>query len=118
MEKRGDTGFGAADGYAGEALAGLEELETGGAVKAMRLVGKVLGDFVLSFSDEFGGGGGRGGTEVGGEVGNGEVGFVADGGDDGELAGDDGAGDALGVEGGEVFKRATAAGEDDEIDEA
>ena len=118
VEQGGDTRLGAADGQAGEALAGLEELEAGGAFETVGLVGEVLGDFVLGLGDEFGGGGGRGCAEVGGEVGDGEVGFVADGGDDGELAGDDGAGDALGVEGGEVFKRAAAAGEDDEVDEA
>ena len=35
----------------------------------------------------------------------------------GSARGDDGAGDALGVEGGQVFERAAAAGEDDEVDE-
>ena len=118
VEERGDSGFGAADGDAGEALAGLEELEAGGAFEAVRLIGEVLGDLVLSFSDELGGGGGGWGAEVGGKVGDGEVGFVANGGDDGEFAGDDGAGYALGVEGSEVFERASAAGEDDEIDES
>ena len=113
VEERGDAGLGATDGDTGEALARLEKLKAGGAFEAVLLVGEVLGDFVLGFCDEFGGGGGRGGTEVGNEVGDGEVGFVADGGDDGELAGDDGAGDALGVEGGEVFERSAATGEDD-----
>ena len=85
VQKRGDAGLGAADGQAGEALAGLQELEAGGAFETVGLVGEVLGDLVLGFGDELGGGGGRGGAEVGGEVGDGEVGFVADGGDDGEL---------------------------------
>ena len=118
VEERGDAGFGAADGQAGEALVGLKELEAGGALETVGLVGEVLGDLVLGFGDELGGGGRGGGAEVGGEVGDGEVGFVADGGDDGEAGGDDGAGDALGVEGGKIFERATAAGEDDEIDKA
>ena len=116
MQERGDAGLGAADGHAGEALTGLEKLEARGTFEAVLLVGQVLGDLVLGFGDELGGGGGRGGAEVGGEVGDGEVGFVADGGDNGELAGDDGAGNAFGVEGGKVFKRAAAAGEDDEVD--
>ena len=42
----------------------------------------MLGDFVLGLGDELGGGRGSGSAEVGGEVGDGEVGFVADGGDD------------------------------------
>ena len=117
MQKRGDARLGAADGQAGEALAGLEELEAGGAVKAVRLSGEMLGDVVLGLGDELGGGGGGGGAEVGDEVGDGEVGFVADGGDDGEARGDDGAGHGFAVEGGQVFERAAAAGEDDEVDE-
>ncbi len=78
----------------------------------------MLGDLVLCFCDELGGGGGSGGAQVRGEVGDGEVGFMADGGDDGQARGGDGAGNALGVEGGQVFKRASAAGEDDDVDEA
>ena len=116
VEKRGHAGLGAADGETGEALVGLKELEAAGAFETVGLVGEMLGDFVLGLGDELGGGGGRGGAEVGGEVGDGEVGLVADGGDDGELGGDDGAGDAFGVEGGEIFKRASAPGEDDEVD--
>ena len=118
MEERGDARFGAADGYTGKALMGLQELEAGGAFDAVGLVGEVFGDFVLGLGDELGGSGGRGGAEVGGEVGDGEVGFVADGGDNGKFAGDDGAGNTLGVEGGEVFEGAAAAGEDDEVDKS
>ncbi len=118
VQERGDARLGAADGQAVEALAGLKELEAGGALETVGVGGDVLGELVLGFGDELGGGGRSGGAEVGGEVGDGEVGFVADGGDDGETGGDDGAGDALGVEGGEVFKRAAAAGQDDEVDEA
>ena len=117
VEERGDAGLGAGDGQVGEALAGLQELEADGAGKTVELGGQVLGDFVLGFGDELGGGGWGGGAEVGGEVGDGEVGFMADGGDDGKARGGDGAGDALGVEGGQVFKRAAAAGEDDDVDE-
>ena len=86
VNERGDARFGAADGQAGEALVGLQKLEAGGAFETVGLVGEMLGDLVLGFGDELGGGGGRGGAEVGGEVGDGEVGFVADGGDDGESA--------------------------------
>jgi hypothetical protein len=70
---------------------------------------------MLGSGDELGGGGWGGGAEVGDEVGDGEVGLVADGGDDGELAGGDGAGEGLVVEGGEVFERAPATGDEDEV---
>ncbi len=40
---------------------------------------------------------------------------MADGGDDGELAGGDGAGQGLVVEGGEVFEGAAASCDDDEV---
>ena len=59
---------------------------------------------------------GVGGAEVGDEVCDGEVGFVADGGDDGDVRGGDGAGEGFVVEGPEVFGGAAAAGEDDEVD--
>ena len=77
----------------------------------------MLGDFVLGLGDELGGGRGSGSAKVGGEVGDGEVGFVADGGDDGEWRGGDGSGNALGIEGGQIFQRSTAAGEDNDVDE-
>ena len=118
VKKRGDAGFGAGDGDARETLAGLEELEAAGAFEAGIEAGEVLGDAVLGLGDELGGGRGRGRAEVGDEVGDGEVGFVADGGDHGNLGGGDGAGDALGVEGGQVFKRAAAAGDDDDVDQS
>jgi hypothetical protein len=66
--------------------------------------------------DLFGGGAGCGGAEVSGEVGNGEVDFVADSADDGKFGGDDGAGGEFFVEGPEVFEAAAAAGEEDEVE--
>jgi len=93
-------------------------VETAGPLEAVPEGFEVVGDFVLGFGDEFGGGRGGGGAEVGGEVGDGEVGFVADGGDDGDFRGRDGAGEEFAVEGGEVFERAAAAGDDDDIDGA
>ncbi len=80
------------------------QLEACGAFESMRLRGEVIGDFVLGFGDELGGCRWCWGAKIGNEIGDGEVGFVADGGDDGELGGDDGSGYALGIEGGEVFK--------------
>ena len=84
VKKRGDAGFGAGDGDAGEALAGLKELEVAAAFQAGIEAGEVLCDAVLGLGDELGGGGRRGRAQVGDEVGDGEVGFVADGGDDGK----------------------------------
>ena len=43
----------------------------------------MLGDLVLGFGNQLGGGGRRGSAQVGDEVGDGEVGLVADGGNDG-----------------------------------
>ncbi len=86
VEKRGDARLRSADGQAGEALAGLQELEAGGALKAVGVGGEMLGDLVLGFGDELGGGGGGGGAEVGGKVGDGEVGFMAYRGNDGKAA--------------------------------
>ncbi len=95
VKKRGDTGFGAGDGNAGQTLPGLEELEAAGALEAGVEAGEVLGDAVLGLGDELGGGRRGGRAEVGDEVSDGEVGFVAYGGDHRNLGGGDGAGDAL-----------------------
>ena len=118
MQQCGHAGFGAADGQAGEPLAGLQKLEARGAGEAMILAGQALGDLMLRFGNQFGGGGGGGGAQVGDEIGDGEVGLVAYRGDDGEAARCDRAGDALAVEGGQVFERASAAGQDNHVREA
>ncbi len=62
-----------------------------------------------------GGGGRRGGAHVGGEIGDGEIGLVADAGDDGNGAGGNGARDGFFVESPEVFERAAAAREDENV---
>ena len=118
MEESGDARLCAVcRGGAGEALACSEELEAVGTGKAVKLGGEMLLDLVLGLGYQLGCGGRGGGAEVGGEVGDGEVSFMADGGDDGEIGGGDGAGYGLRVEGGQIFKRAAAAGDDDEVDE-
>src|SRR4029450_5192379 len=68
--------------------------------------------------DGLGGGGGRGRAGVGYEVSDREVGFVAEAGDDRHGAGVHGASDDLFIEGPELLDRATAAGEDDDVDAA
>ena len=79
-------------------------------------VGEGAGVVFLAAAEEFGGGRGRGGAEVGDEVGDGLVGFVADGGDGGDAGGGDGARDDFLVEGPEVFEGAAAAADDDGVE--
>ena len=61
------------------------------------------------FGDLFGGGAGRGGAEIGGEIADGEIDFVADRADDWKFGGDDGAGSQFFVKGPQVFKAAAAS---------
>ena len=59
--------------------------------------------------DELGGRGGRGRAQIGDKIGDGEIGFVADGGDNGHFRCANGAGDCFFVEGPQIFERAAAA---------
>ncbi len=61
---------------------------------------------------QFGGGGGGRRAHVGDEVADRYVRFMADGADDGRLAGSHGAGNDFLVEAPEVFQRAAATGQD------
>src|ERR1022692_2254976 len=74
--------------------------------------GDAVEQFLAGADDHLGGGRGRGGAQVGDEIGDGHVGFMAHGGHDRYGAARDGAGDSFFVEGPEVFKRAAAAGHD------
>ncbi len=117
IEQGSHARFNTADGQMREALAGLQKLEARGAIQAVRLRGQMLGDLVLGLGDEFGSSGRRGRTKVGDEVGNGEVGLVAHCRNHGKPARRNRARDLLAVEGGEVFKRAATARDNNEIDE-
>ena len=64
---------------------------------------------------EFGRFAGGGGANVGGEVTQGDVDFVADGGDDGDSRGEDGPDDRFFVERPQVLDTAAAAGDDDTV---
>ena len=65
---------------------------------------------------QFGGSGRRGGAHVGAEVGDGEVGLVADAGDDRHAAADDRARHHFFVEAPQVFDRAAAAAHQQHVD--
>ena len=106
------------DANAGKGVGRLHEAIAGGAENALIEGVYTVSDIVQGGGDEFGGGRGRGSAQIGDEVCDGEVGLVADGGDDGKLGVEDGLGEELGVERCEVFERAAAAGNDDDVDGA
>ena len=84
--------------------------------RAACLQGRQLGEpFVLVGAGELGGGRGCRCTLVGYEIGDGEVDFVAHSADDRYRAGMDGAGHRFLVERPQVFQRAAAAGQDEDI---
>ena len=114
-----------------EDLAGVEPREAAGELEQTIAVlleaavddfGKILGGFDNetaaddeAFGDQFGGGAGGSGAEIGHKVADGKVDFVSDGGDDGEGGMEDSAGDAFFVEGPEVFEAAAASREEDKV---
>ena len=108
----GKDGF---DAHPSQSTGRLHEAIAGCALEAMVEGLDAIGDVVERGGDQLGSGGRRGGTQVGYKVGNGEVGLVADGGDDRELGGGNGVGEEFGIKGGEVFERAAAAGDDNEV---
>ena len=79
------TVLGPGDGESGEALSRQRELVVDGSADARAERLDALLDAVRGGGDEFGGGGGRRGAQIGDEVRDGEVGLVSDGGDDRQL---------------------------------
>src|SRR4029077_20887189 len=77
----------------------------------------VLVKFAARLDDELGGGGRRGSANIGDEIGDGEIGFVADARDDGNFRCKDRAGDDFFVEGPQIFQGAAAARDDEHVDE-
>lgn len=110
-----DGGANAFDGDGAPAAGGLGDAIAEGLGHLPLGVVDLVEDGFAGSGEDFGGGGRGGGAEIGDEVGDGDVGFMADGGDDGNGGGVDGAGDDLLVEGPEVFERAAAAGHDDDF---
>jgi hypothetical protein len=94
----------------------MEKLETHGAGKALVLRGEVFADLMLGLGDQLSSGGRGWCAQVGYKVGDGEVGLMSYGGNDWKAARCNRAGDAFGIEGRQVFKRATAACNYDEVD--
>ena len=76
----------------------------------------VAGELVLAPHDELGGRRWRRRAQVGDEVGDGDVGLVADRGDDRHRRGGDRPGDGLFVERPEILERSAAAADDDHVD--
>src|SRR6266446_3158456 len=81
-------------------------------------VGDMLIEFTAGLNDKLGGRGRSGGADIGDEVRDGEIGFVADAGDDGNLGGGDGARHGFFVEGPQIFHGAATAREDENVHES
>ena len=117
MQQRGHARLGAADGQAGEALAGLEKLIACGAGQAVGLVGQCSAILcwasVINSAAAEGVGARRSATK------SAMVKSVSwpTAETMGSARGGDGAGNALAVEGGQIFQRSSAAGEDDDVNE-
>src|SRR5882672_1336349 len=79
-------------------------------------VGDMLIEFTARLYDKFGGGAGSRSANVRDEVGDGEIGFVADARDDRNFRIEDGPRDDFFVEGPEIFDGAAAARKDQDVD--
>ena len=79
---------------------------------------EAAGELLLRLNDEFGSCRRCGCTQVGDEIADGEIGFVADRGDHRNLRRGDGAGECFIVKSEEVLERATTAGDDNHVDAA
>src|SRR5438477_727875 len=78
-------------------------------------VGDVFVEFVAGLHDELGGGGRGGGAHVGDEVSDSEIGFVTHAGNEWNYGVGDGAGDDFLIEGPDIFERAAAARDDQDV---
>ena len=72
-------------------------------------------DLLARTDDQFGGRGRRGSAQIGNEINDREVGFVANGGDDGNIHLGDCASKTFMVERGQIFGASTAASNDDDV---
>src|SRR5690348_926982 len=80
-------------------------------------IGDVLIEFAARLHDDFRGGGRRGSANVGDEIGDGEIGFVANAGDNGDARIENCAGDDFFVERPKIFERTSAARKNEHVRE-
>src|SRR6266700_2121432 len=80
--------------------------------------GDMFIEFTAGLDNKLGGRGRSGGADIGDEIGDGEIGFVADAGDDGNFGGGDGARHEFFVEGPQIFHGAATAREDENVHES
>jgi len=98
-----------------EALAGCEQRATGHGLQALGETLETLAQMLRRGADELGRGGGGRTAPVRSEVGEGQVDFVADTGDDRNAQGTNGPHDPLVVEGHEILVATPAAGQDQDV---
>ena len=103
-----------ADAFQAQALAGQAALHV--QHQAALQVVQALHQLAAVRGQQFGGGRGRRRAHVGDEVGDGYIGLMAHGADDGRDTGGHGAGHDFLVEAPEIFQRAAAAGEDQGVE--
>ena len=96
-------------------VAGLQQAVTQELGDLFAQIAKVRVELLARADDHLRGGGRRGSADIGGEIRDGEVGLMADAGDDGNRAGDNGASDGLFVKSPQVFQRAAAARQDQNV---
>src|SRR3984957_13666630 len=94
----------------------LGEMKTHLLRDAPGVFGNVPLEFVAGADHDFGGGRGRRRAQVGDKIGDGEIGFMADAGDDGNYGFGNRAGHRLFVESPQIFEGTSAAGQNQHVD--
>jgi|SRR5213593_3890934 len=100
-----------------DAAGQFQQAVTDQAGEGFAQVGDMLIEFTAGLDDKLGGGGRSGGADIGDKIRDGEIGFVADAGDDGNFGGSDGARHGFFVEGPQIFHGAATAREDENVNE-
>lgn len=115
-----EAGDGSGEGFAGgecvDGVAGVAQPVAELLCEPIVVVGECGAEVVLMRGDEFGGGGGGCGADIGDEIADCDIHLVPDGADDRDAAGGDGAGDVFLIEGPEIFERAAAASDDEDVE--
>src|SRR5208337_4476633 len=103
-------------GQFGEGLATHQQAVAHGPAKALAQCGGMFFDLLAGADDEFGRCRRSRCAQVGDEISDGEIGFVADCGDYGDLRRSNGACESFVIEGGQVFGGTAAASDDNYVD--